>query len=273
MNIKKVMEQVYILTDIGGCCANLVLGQERALLFDTGCGVEDMKKAVRSITDLPLLVINSHGHFDHIGGNPQFDETYLAKEDFAIVECYETAQLNGWLEDMAKGTKIHGFSEPPREWHCMRVLDFDTFDLGDMPCQIIPMPGHSAGSVGVWIEKLDLLLSGDAMTPVMCMNFRSHMPLSVQLDTLRRMEKLPFAHYLTSHHDCLFDKEMVNRLIACIEQSADGRFHRYQYPYPPYAKGALYVHSLEGEAVGLILAEEDCPPDAFCRRRKKTNTI
>lgn len=268
VEIKRVMEQVYILRDIGGCCANLVVGKERALLFDTGCGVENMRSAVEHVTDLPLLVINSHGHFDHICGNPQFDEVYLAKEDFRILERYEAAQLDGWRRDMAKGAQEGQFAAPPREWNCMRVLDFAKFDLGELVCRVIPLPGHSAGSVGIWIEKLGLLLSGDAVTPVMCMNFYNHMPLAVQLATLRRVEKLPFTCYLTSHHDCLFGREMLGRLIGCIERSKTGRFHHYQYPYPPYADGAMYVDSLEGEPVALILEEKDCPPDAFRRRKQ-----
>lgn len=270
MKIKNVMKQVYILQDAGNCCANLVVGQKRALLFDTGCGAEDMRSAVESVTKLPLLVVNSHGHFDHIGGNPQFDRTYLAGEDFVIIESYGADQLNSWIKDMAKDVVASHFTEMPKDWSCMQKLDFDTFDLGDLPCTVIPMPGHSAGSVGILIERLGLLLSGDALTPVMCMNFSNHMPLSVQLATLCAAQKLPFTHYLTSHHGCLFEKDMLHRLIHCIEQSKEGRFHRYQYPYPPYARGAMYVDSLEGEPVGLILEEQDCPPGAFRRRSQRT---
>lgn len=266
MKIKRIMEQVYILQDCGGCCANLVIGQKRALLFDTCCGAENLRRAVESVTELPLLVINSHGHFDHIGGNTEFDEVYLADGDFVILERYGAAQLNRWASEMANGIPASHYTAAPIDWKCMRPLDFDTFDLGNLPCTIIPLPGHTAGSIGVLAEPLGLLLSGDALTPVMCMNFFNHRPLAEQLATVRRAEELPFTHYLTSHHDCLFDKGMLKRLIHCIVQSSSGRYHRYQYPYPPYADGAMYVDSLEGEPVALILDEKDCPPQAFRRR-------
>lgn len=272
MKIKRIMEQVYILQDCGSCCANLVVGKKRALLFDTGCGAEDLRKAAESVTELPMLVINSHGHFDHIGGNVQFDEVYLAASDFVILERYGAAQLNGWAADMADmggGSPANHYTVPPKNWKCMRTLDFDMFDLGNLPCTILPMPGHTAGSVGILIEPLRLLLSGDALTPVMCMNFFNHGPLAEQLATVQRAAGLPFTHYLTSHHDRLFDKGMLQRLAHCIEHSSSGRFHRYQYPYPPYAGGAMYVDSLEGESVALILEEQDCPPGAFERRRRQ----
>ena len=64
----KITEQVYVLTDRAGCCGNLVIGKERALLFDLGIGADDFGAAARTLTDLPLTVILSHGHIDHIGG-------------------------------------------------------------------------------------------------------------------------------------------------------------------------------------------------------------
>ncbi len=279
MEVIRVMEGVYVLRDVGGCCANLVVGKERALLFDTCCGVEDLRGAVEEVTRLPLLVIASHGHFDHVGGSFQFDEVYLSEADFRILERYETKLLAGWQRDIAesaakKGRKARllragAGTAPPREWRCMRPLSFEAFDLGDRVCQVVPLPGHSAGSAGILIESLSLLLSGDALTPVMCMNFFSHMPPEVQLATLFRVKELGFSRYLTSHHDVLFGKSMVDRLIGCMERSRDGRFHRYQYPYPPYAKGAIYVDSLEGEPVALILEEGDCPPGALHRGRRE----
>ncbi len=57
-------------------------------------GVDDMYTAVRSITELPHLVINSHGHFDHIGGDAQFDIVFLSALDFPILQSYKREQLN-----------------------------------------------------------------------------------------------------------------------------------------------------------------------------------
>ena len=76
----------------------LFIGNSQALLFDTGMGIGDIKKAVKKITNLPILVINSHTHFDHIGGDHQFDKIILfnhrlsqanAKKDFPKSICLE----------------------------------------------------------------------------------------------------------------------------------------------------------------------------------------
>lgn len=54
----------------------LILGREKALLFDTGMGISDIRKVVEELTKLPVIVLNSHTHNDHVGGNWQFDTIY-----------------------------------------------------------------------------------------------------------------------------------------------------------------------------------------------------
>lgn len=252
----KILENVYVLKDQAGCCANLVIGGNKALLFDTGSGVDDMNEAVRNITEFPVMVINSHGHFDHIGGNNQFDEVYLSELDFPIIEGYDIEMLNRWVNDLTQET-AQSFLTAPKDWKCIRRLEFDSFDLGCMQCKIVPLKGHTEGSIGIWIPSIKLLLSGDALTPIMCLNFQNHLSKQIQCETLVRIQNLEFDFYLTSHQDILYPKQLVQRMICCIKNSDGKKFRFYQYPYPPYAKGWIYLDSLEEEPVALIISEEE----------------
>jgi glyoxylase-like metal-dependent hydrolase (beta-lactamase superfamily II) len=54
--------------------ANLVIGQHKAALIDTGCGIGNLRQAVEAVTDKPVMVINTHTHADHLGSNRHFDE-------------------------------------------------------------------------------------------------------------------------------------------------------------------------------------------------------
>jgi glyoxylase-like metal-dependent hydrolase (beta-lactamase superfamily II) len=51
-----------------------VCGEQRAALIDTGLGIEPIGAVVRRLTDRPVMVVNTHYHFDHVGGNHEFDE-------------------------------------------------------------------------------------------------------------------------------------------------------------------------------------------------------
>ncbi len=257
ITITKIQKNVYVLKDRAECCANLVVGEEKALLFDTGSGIDDMYGAVRSITSFPLIVVNSHGHFDHIGGNEQFDKVYLSEKDFSILEGYQKDLLNKWRKEIAQGEEFPLFQQEPVRWKSIHRLDWEAVELGNMRCLAVPLEGHTRGSVGIWIPSLRLLLSGDALTPVMCLNFQNHMSVEDQYRMLKRVQSMEFDYYLTSHHISKFPKKMLKRMVQCMEHSREGKYYAYQYPRPPYAKGWIYLDSMEEEPVAVIVSEEE----------------
>jgi glyoxylase-like metal-dependent hydrolase (beta-lactamase superfamily II) len=57
-----------------GTIVNLVIGRDKAALIDTGCGIGNLRQAVEAVTDKPVIVVNTHTHLDHLGGNRQFDD-------------------------------------------------------------------------------------------------------------------------------------------------------------------------------------------------------
>ena len=71
----------YYWLGIANVYAYLIVGSERALLIDTCYSITGIKKYVEQITTLPVDVVNTHGHFDHIGGNAEFETIYLSKAD------------------------------------------------------------------------------------------------------------------------------------------------------------------------------------------------
>jgi glyoxylase-like metal-dependent hydrolase (beta-lactamase superfamily II) len=50
----------------------LLIGAEKALLIDTGLGVSNIKTVIDEITELPLEIVTTHVHWDHIGGHKFF---------------------------------------------------------------------------------------------------------------------------------------------------------------------------------------------------------
>ena len=60
----------------------LIIGDDRALLFDTGMGISNMLAVVAGLTKLPVSVVNSHTHNDHVGDNWRFSDVYGMDTDF-----------------------------------------------------------------------------------------------------------------------------------------------------------------------------------------------
>ena len=85
--VQELLPEVYQIQDRYHACASLIIGREKAVLFDTMNGIGDLKGLVEGLTSTPLIVMNSHGHADHIGGNYQFEQIYLNRKDWSVVEA------------------------------------------------------------------------------------------------------------------------------------------------------------------------------------------
>lgn len=136
---KVVADGIWYIQDSSGCVMYLVAGQERALLIDTGWGTGDLSAFVKTLTPLPVLVVNTHGHRDHTAGNDQFAEVYIHTADLPLVE-----------ESEAK---------------LIPIYDGYAFDLGDREIRVIGVPGHSPGSICLLDRKARVLFSGDSPRP------------------------------------------------------------------------------------------------------------
>ena len=263
ITIKKISDRIFILKDRFGCCADLILGSQKALLYDTGCGADDMKEAVLGITTLPLIVVASHGHFDHVGGSRQFEEVFLSEKDRVILDEYDDELLNKWLKELrtlqeeAASEDTEEFAYSWKGWRQIKPLDFDTISLGDIEGKVIELPGHSRGSVGLYFPELKVLLSGDALEPIMCLMFSNHGDRFTELESIDRALGLDIDCYFSSHSDEPFSRELLSRMKECIEGCENGRFVSYTYPRPPYSDGWFYVGSIDQEPVGIIISDAE----------------
>ena len=65
-------------------CSFLIIGTEKAVLFDTGMGISDISAFVKQLTDLEIMVLNSHTHFEDIGDDWSFPAIHVNKDDYAL---------------------------------------------------------------------------------------------------------------------------------------------------------------------------------------------
>lgn len=150
----------------------LIVGSERALLFDTGLGIGDMRGAVSELTDKEVVVINSHTHYDHVGGNHSFETVYGTDLDYTRTHAQgrlheEIAEFvgPGWIwKDTPDGFSIDEYvSRPFTISH--RVKDGQVFSLGDVQLEVLFTPGHAPDSLCILDRQRRLLFTGDTFYP------------------------------------------------------------------------------------------------------------
>ena len=78
---EKIYDNVTRIAGLGGEQCYLVEGSEKALLIDGLAGVGSLKAFVRELTDLPVTLVNTHGHVDHIGADFEYGEVYIDPAD------------------------------------------------------------------------------------------------------------------------------------------------------------------------------------------------
>lgn len=84
MNYTKIRENIWQIEDDNGVYCTLVKGSKLAILWDTGFGKTELKAFVEENVRTEYMVINSHGHPDHIGGIGHYLWRYTPKQLFLI---------------------------------------------------------------------------------------------------------------------------------------------------------------------------------------------
>ncbi len=78
IKVKKLNDHIYLMDDNGEATGYLVVGEKKALVIDTMNGYANVYDVVRTLTDLPLMVVNTHGHCDH----------YIWKSTLYLIRLY-----------------------------------------------------------------------------------------------------------------------------------------------------------------------------------------
>jgi hydroxyacylglutathione hydrolase len=177
----------------------LILGERRALLFDAGSGTRDMRPVVAALTDLPLTLMVSHLHYDHLGGAAHFGSLTLA--DFPQLHSEVSGQnfvpsryqFLGMFDDLPL-PRLHVAG-----WQPLGA----SIDLGARSIEVIAAPGHTATSIVLFDAATHQLFSGDFIYPTTLYAFLPGASRSAYQETTRRLlGRLPADTTIWSAHCC-----------------------------------------------------------------------
>jgi glyoxylase-like metal-dependent hydrolase (beta-lactamase superfamily II) len=150
----------------------LVVGQARALLFDTGLGIGDLRSVVHPLVERELVVLNSHGHYDHVGGNYQFDRVIGRRHAYTLEQA-KGKQPDAVAEFVSAGwiwkTHPDGFEPAHYRIHPWQISEFvedrEFIDLGGISLEIIATPGHAPDAISLLDSANRRLFTGDTFYP------------------------------------------------------------------------------------------------------------
>ena len=208
----------------------LIVGNARALLFDTGMGIGDLKALTLKLSKLPVVVLNSHTHDDHVGNNWQFDTVYGMDTEFT------RRNAKGSKEDAHAeiapgeicGSLPAGFDRAAyrtRPWRVSKWLhDGDRIDLGGRTIEVIATPGHTPDSIALFDRANGLLFTGDTYYPGTIWLYRPETDLAAYGNSVRRIAALrpEVKLVLGAHNVPVASPSVLENLVDAFEKAQAG---------------------------------------------------
>ena len=161
----------------------LIVGKQRALLFDAGPGLYDIRTAAESLTDLPIVFMPSHFHFDHVGNRVSFSN--VAVVDLPYIRARAKDNRLALTPDEHLGG-VEGFDAPTLivdEW----IAPGSNINLGGRTLLVIYTPGHTEDSISLFEEDTGIVFAGDFLYPGPLFAFLSNSSLSAYLESSDRL--------------------------------------------------------------------------------------
>ena len=246
----------------------LIIGTTASVLFDTGMGIGDIEKVVKEIYQGELIVINSHSHFDHVGGNHFFKEVLVYNDVNSVARLkrgYEPDELAPHIKPklFAKGYYERFAPEAYRilPSNPKTVEDGFIIDLGSRLIKIIHTPGHSPDSIMLLDMDNMILFTGDSYYPGhLYAHYEGEFYGSSQIETYAKsMQKISnLAKDLSlihpGHNNPTDDPRVLEKVSKALKALADGLIEKKEHLY-----GDLSIASLpdSGEEVKGYVVPDD----------------
>ena len=210
----------------------LVEGTDRAVLIDAGTGIGDITQVIDELTDLPVSVVLTHEHYDHVGQAYRFDEI-AAFEDSAALWVLRAGRdnpsLRRYLTDEYLWKPLPNDFDPTT-WTIPSLVpteflhDGDVIDLGNRELEVIYTPGHSPGSICLLDGANRLLWTGDLFFPGPLYAYSEHVDLDQYVASIDRIAARlnEYDYVLSGHNDPWVPSGVIPRVGVAFRTIFDG---------------------------------------------------
>lgn len=212
-----------------------VRGRDRDLLVDTGMGVASLVDSAADLFERSVTAVATHGHGDHIGSHHEFDDVLAhpaEADDLAgptldsldpalawgrdAVEALRQAgyefEAEYFVTALPAGYTFESFAQRPAE--VTRLIDEgDVIDIGSRQFEVLHLPGHSPGSIGLWEAATGTLFSGDAVYDGPLLDELEGSDIGQYCRTMERLLDLPVT-VVHGGHDPSFGRDRLRELAT-----------------------------------------------------------
>jgi glyoxylase-like metal-dependent hydrolase (beta-lactamase superfamily II) len=234
--VYKIEPDVYIFYEPGQfeeVISYLVLGKKKAALIDTGCGIGNVKKLAEEFTQLPITVVNTHSHYDHVAQNHMFSEVAI----FDAPNARQAAKNGYGKKEMARLLSEGMLWKPlPEDFDAQNyyvrpftvtwwLKDGDIIDLGDRKLEVIHTPGHSPDSICLLDRDAKLLWTGDTFYPGAIYLHLPGSDLDAFINSYEKMIALStlYEKLMPSHNEPWVSKAILQQVLEATRDIAAGK--------------------------------------------------
>ena len=201
----------------------LLRGEKSALLIDTGLGICSIKEIVDQLTELPVTVVTTHVHWDHIGGHRDFDHIAVHEYEKDWLSLRFPIPLPTVKENLTKLPCDFpvGFQLDKYRIFCgipqMIFHDGDRFDLGGREVQFIHTPGHSPGHCCFYEPGRNYLYTGDLIYSGCLDAFYPSTDPQQFWQSVRRIREYQIVKLLPGHHRLNIPVSLIDQIQEAFE--------------------------------------------------------
>ncbi len=205
----------------------LLCGTKQAILIDTGLGVSNIETVVHTLTKLPVMVVTTHIHWDHIGGHKYFNniavhelEKNWLSSDFPIPLKIVKQNLMYKSCDFPNDFNLENYQifqgSPQRILH-----DRDCIDIGNRQLLVVHTPGHSPGHCCFYEPQRKYLYSGDLIYKGCLDAFYPTTDPRQFWQSLIKIKRLNVERLLPGHHQLNISVDIINQAEQAFTKLAD----------------------------------------------------
>ena len=210
----------------------LVTGGDRDILVDSCLGVASLRPLLATLSSKPLILFTTHTHADHVGSHPEFADAEV------LVHASEADDL--------RRPGVKGLRFPPRSPEQIAALrrggieltefmvdalpcagydverygrasveptqlvgEGDVVDTGQRRFEVLHLPGHTVGGIGLWEARTGLLFSGDVIYDGVLIDTAPTSRVTEYIATMKRLKHMPVRRVLGGHRDSMNRDRMI----------------------------------------------------------------